>query len=320
MDSTRFASALGLIVVYIAQSALQPWFVGAGFGLYINCRTQLEAWDIEVAFRRMTQRRINGMATAVVLALLIVPAVLLPGKAFSQESSESDREEASAIDPGFNGYWSDDEVQPALEAVVASDALKKTREVEGWQAIDPDTPEPDIDDGTSSWWVSMIQDFVRLVSYIVELGLWIAAALLLLLIFATRKHWLPYLRDQQHAKPAAQRIMLASGEVSAEALPNDVPTEVMRLWNAGRKRKALSLLYRASVFAAVTRHGVRLPSSATEGECIRAVGQQVDRNQSEYFRRVVSVWIRCAYGFQEPDDEAILPLCREWPRHYGEAI
>ncbi len=31
----------------------------------------------------------------------------------------------------------------------------------------------------------------------------------------------------------------------------------------------------------------------------------------------VSAWIRCAYGYQEPDDAAMLPLCNEWPKHYG---
>jgi hypothetical protein len=111
--------------------------------------------------------------------------------------------------------------------------------------------------------------------------------------------------------------MLASGELSAETLPEDIPGEVMRLWQTGKKRMALSLLYRGSVFAAVTQHGVRIPPSATEGVCVNAIGMQTNERQSDYFRRVVAAWIRCAYGFREPDDDAIQPLCSEWQQHYG---
>lgn len=316
-ENSRSASALSLVVIYFAQTAMQPWFIGAGFGLYINCRTQLEAWDIEVAFRRLIQRRVSGVAAAVVLAILVVPAALVPDRAVAQESADSTRNETPTSDPGFAGFWSDDDIQPALAIVIAKDALKTTREIEEWQAIDPDEPVPDIDSGLSKWWIDLIQNFGRLMAVVTEFGLWIIVALLLCLLFVTRKRWLPYLGYRPRARPSARRIILASGELSAEFLPDDIPAEVLRLWNDGEKRKALSLLYRGSVVAAVSQYAVRLPSSATEGACIFAVGQQTDAAQSEYFRRVVLAWIRCAYGFQEPDDDAILPLCREWPQHYG---
>jgi hypothetical protein len=49
---------------------VEPIYVGAGFALYLNRRTQLEAWDIELAFRRMAARlrRLAG-TTAIFLAL-----------------------------------------------------------------------------------------------------------------------------------------------------------------------------------------------------------------------------------------------------------
>ena len=31
---------------------LEPFYVSAGFGMYLNRRTELEAWDIEQEFRR----------------------------------------------------------------------------------------------------------------------------------------------------------------------------------------------------------------------------------------------------------------------------
>lgn len=40
----------------VAVAIVEPFYVAGGFALYLNRRTQLEAWDIEIAFRRMQQR------------------------------------------------------------------------------------------------------------------------------------------------------------------------------------------------------------------------------------------------------------------------
>ena len=39
--------ALGVVVLF-----LEPFYVAAGFGIYLNRRAELEAWDIEQEFRR----------------------------------------------------------------------------------------------------------------------------------------------------------------------------------------------------------------------------------------------------------------------------
>jgi len=45
--------ALAYAVCYaLVVLALEPFYVGAGFGLYLNRRVELEAWDIEQEFRR----------------------------------------------------------------------------------------------------------------------------------------------------------------------------------------------------------------------------------------------------------------------------
>lgn len=318
-DTGRESAALSLVVVYIAQSILEPWFVGAGFGLYINCRTQLEAWDIEVAFKRMVHRRTSQLAAAVVLAALVVAPVVLNGGARAEEPATQDTEQAELADPGFSGYWSDDEVRPAIDTVLASDALKTTREVSEWRAIDPVEPDPDSDLDFEAWWIESMQDLGRILSFIVEFSLWLGIAAGLCLLFATRKRWLPYLQPGAPGRRRISRVSLAGGDLSAADLPDDIPAEVLRLWRKGERRNALSLLYRGSVFAAVSEHGVRLPPSATEGACIQAVKQQTGQEQADYFARVVREWVRCAYAFDRPGDDTVLPLCEEWSRHYGNA-
>lgn len=316
----RAANVLNLLVTYGAQSALQPWFVGAGFGLYINCRTRLEAWDIEVAFRRMVQRRATSIVALALVAGLGTSAAFSPGTVLAQESAQEDRfevEEASVADPGISGYWSDEETKPALEAVLANEKLSTTEEIEEWRAIDSSQSEQKLDSEFLSWLSEAIIDLGRLLAYIVEFGFWLSLVIALFIAYATRKRWLPLFAFRSTPTVTRKKVVLASGELSAEDFSGDIPAEVARLWSEGSKRNALSLLYRASVFAAVTQHGVKLPPSATEGACISAVDQQIGATQSGFFRSVVSVWIQCAYGFQEPDDEQVLSLCDEWHLHYG---
>ena len=113
-------------------------------------------------------------------------------------------------------------------------------------------------------------------------------------------------------------MVLSDGELDPETLPDDVPGEVLALWRSGRKRDALSLLYRGSVYAAVVRYDIRLPDSATEQACLREVRRHADDDGQRFFRRVVTAWMLCAYASRLVDETALEALASEWPRHFGE--
>jgi hypothetical protein len=44
------------VAYFIAMSVVEPFYVAAGFTLYLNRRTDLEAWDLEIAFRHLRER------------------------------------------------------------------------------------------------------------------------------------------------------------------------------------------------------------------------------------------------------------------------
>lgn len=64
------------LVVWAATSVIEPFYVGAGFGLYLNRRTEIEAWDIEIVLRRLRTRLTAAAPLALLLAVL--GAGLLP--------------------------------------------------------------------------------------------------------------------------------------------------------------------------------------------------------------------------------------------------
>lgn len=54
-------SAATLLVLNLAymvgESIVEPFYIASGFALYLNRRSELEGWDIELAFRRMAARK-----------------------------------------------------------------------------------------------------------------------------------------------------------------------------------------------------------------------------------------------------------------------
>ena len=305
-DDGRASAVVSLGLFYVAQTILEPWFVSAGFGLYINCRTHLEAWDVEVAFRRLVAKR-GGATVASSLVAISAAALLAAPSADAQVRSSDD----------FGGAWSDADAAALSEDVAARDELSNTRTVTDWRARNvsepesPDAPEiPGFLDELLDW-------LIALGSLLVEFGLWIAVALLLALVFATRDRWLPYLSLSGAAHSGKRRIYVDGVEVTRESLPNDIPGAVMQLWRDGQTRAALAMLYRGSVFHAVDRHGVLLPDSATEEQCMQAVRRQADATLSSYFAKVARTWVRCAYAARLPQESDVSALCDDWLQHYG---
>jgi len=79
---------------WLATTLIEPFFVGAGFGLYLNRRTELEAWDVEMALRRLRDRL--GGAAPLLLALALLG---VPGAALRAQSAAPGSEVPVAADP-----------------------------------------------------------------------------------------------------------------------------------------------------------------------------------------------------------------------------
>ena len=53
VDESYWVEILSLIFTLLVIGIVEPLYVAAGFALYLNRRTRLEAWDIELGFRRI---------------------------------------------------------------------------------------------------------------------------------------------------------------------------------------------------------------------------------------------------------------------------
>ena len=100
----------------------------------------------------------------------------------------------------------------------------------------------------------------------------------------------------------------SEAQLAPDAIPDDVAGAARQLWAEGRKRRALALLYRASVAGMVARTGAVLVPGATEAQCLRAARGLRDEVDRDAFGRMVRVWQYAAYAQRLPDDDAFEDL------------
>src|SRR5690606_34061422 len=94
-DPPRAAQLAFNAALWLAISAVEPFHIGAGFGLYLNRRVRIEAWDIEIVLRRMRARLAQAALVLLAVAALPLLAPQAQGQGL-QEQRELARQRASA--------------------------------------------------------------------------------------------------------------------------------------------------------------------------------------------------------------------------------
>ena len=283
-------------LLYVAAvSLIEPFYMTAGFALYLNRRAILEGWDIELALRRLEERVRSSGASAAVVSVLVVALGCAMWAA----------QPALALDDAPKS------AQTEIRGVLASPEFSQTREITRWRYIGPSSKDTEADRKVPAFWLYLSALFGEIAAYV----LWIAAAVLvvLALYFLSRLVPEPRLRAGPGYRPPSA---LFGFDMAPETLPDDVAGTAAGLARDGRLREALSLLYRGALSALIHRHQLRLGPGDTEGDCVRAVGQTLPRS-ADYFTRLVGAWQATAYAARVAEADRIEQLCHEWRGHFA---
>jgi hypothetical protein len=262
------------VCMMVGMSLTDVFVIGAGFGIYINNRTWIEGWDVELAFKRLAYRL--GKVSLVALSFLIL--------CLTTHATETPAEAIKRIkaDPVFVVHTVTERVPK--EPVTAP----RTGFIPGELVAAL----------IQIFWISAVVILVGLVSWIV----WKYRHVFLLR--GGRVLEMPSL-------PAA-RVVLGMA-VSPETLPPDVPTVAWALWQQGQHQEALGLLYRGSISRVIELARVEIHESDTEGDCVRRVEQIGAVAHPDYFREITGLWIRLAYAGTDPQDTEVQRVCQRWP-------
>jgi hypothetical protein len=314
---------------WVAMTIVEPFYIGAGFGLYLNRRMQLEGWDIELAFRRIAARLSRGFAAAVLaLAFLPLQAPLHaaePQPVSAQESvqaatpaktDDDDVHKETTLPELFGDNYRDDGAafEAAVRAAYAGDDLSPKTRAWVWKRRIADAEDPVKRNEFPAW----MRWFGSGIGLIARYGLWILAAVVLGLLLANHRRWLPWIGDRMAGMRALDELRTL--EIApVEALPADIPAAVRTLLQQGRTRAALALLYRASLERLADALGTPLPPGATESECLRHARALGDARHLELFARIVRGWQGAAYAQRTPSAPEVEALLAAWSAHAPEA-
>ena len=291
----------------VAITVIEPFYVGAGFGLYLNSRTHLEGWDIELTFRRLASR------LAPVAALLFVGLTLLMrGHAEAQTSTpfrerndprpvKAEVSNALASNEGPNP-----EAKAAIQKVLAEPDFKiHTRTQTVWV---PDEPENVRNDGSPLFGPLMTVIFWCLIA--------VLAVGLAYLIYVNRHLITERVSIAAEPDPPQGPRIVMGMDIGRASLPPDIVGAAQQFWSAGNYREALSLLYRGALSRLVEQRELPVRDSDTEDDCVahvRRSARQRAGGDAEYFYGLSRTWMRAAYAGEEAGQSEFDALCRQWP-------
>lgn len=280
---------------YIAAASLvEPFYVTAGFALYLNRRAILEGWDIELALRRLEERlRASSGRIAAVLVLAVAASFAMSGT-----------QPAFALDD--NAKSARDEIRKVL----ASPEFSQQKEVTRWYYTGKSKEETKPTELPAFW-----RALSLLLAKGAEVVLWIGVVLLVAvaLYYLRKFRPEPRLRNAPAYRPPDA---LFGFDLAPESLPDDVAGTAQELARAGRLREALSLLYRGALSSLVHRHHLPFDPGDTEGDCTLAVRMGLPAS-ADYFSRLVGTWQALAYAARRPDADSVERLCDEWRPHFS---
>jgi hypothetical protein len=317
-DSTWWAGPVVNVFVYLTFLIVEPFYVAGGFSLYINRRTELEGWDIEIIFRQLA-RRIKGLAQAA-LFVVSVSAVAQGVAIFSPQHAHAAGQGQGNSSP--QAALSNTEAKKAIAEVMAAEEFNQVKKVSGWYLKQGDSEEQKQQQGGNSgfslYGLSLLGETLALAG---QLLLWLGVAALLAATVYYFLKWLPASAARQARKLHKDMPASLFGlEITPESLPDDVGGAALALWREGKVIDAMSLLYRGALATLVHRDGVNLKGSATEGDCIRIVtghAGETPHAARKFFQVLTRQWQYAAYAHRDPDEKVMSELCAAWRQHFG---
>lgn len=275
----------GAVCHMVIVTLLEPFYVGAGFALYLNCRTRIEGWDVELAFRRLAAR-LSSATAAVIIAVLMM---------FGAQSAVQAAEEK---DP----------------AIVAREVLQdpdfeihKLKVPEWVKAEKKDKGQDKLEGRAKAQGMEFFGVLFQLLFWILVIGVvsW-------LIIYLVKNRHLFSSRGASKAPVRAPKVLMGMN-ITRESLPEDIVAAARAAWAAGDFKEALSLLYRGSLSWLVIRRRVPITDSDTEEDCLVQVLQAGDQTEADYFRQLTGVWVQVAYAVMPVSDAEMGALCERWP-------
>jgi len=278
----------------VSKSVADLFVIGAGFGIYINNRTWIEGWDVELAFRRMARRLQKLVPLLAFCAIVFIPTQV--------HSATAEADPAQVI--------REVKALPEFKVHTVKERVPQETSAPSW--LERFLRWLNFGSGSGAGFLSGLE----LISRFFILCVVAAAIGLILWLLWINRHALLIKGSpiEKCAPPTVARVVMGM-DVSPETLPADVPAAAWHLWNEGKHQDSLGLLYRGAISMVIARGSVEIHESDTEGDCLRRVDAAGPSAHPGYFRSLTRAWLAMAYAGMRPDNHTVQSLCETWPFH-----
>lgn len=327
-SETNSISHFSIILGYLCVSLVAPLYVACGFSLYLNQRTHLEAWDIELSFKRLAARLSERSENIKLrLASFLVAGFLCLSGAFvntqdlqaaeplvedvTREETKSEEAKPDKINPTEPVLdLSHENIKEIITDIKAGNDFhqKKTIETNEYRSnFDTSQLDDEPTDISSGWLI-----FAKLFALVVEFALWIFVAVLVIFLVLKYKHLLGNTISNKKVKQARPKKLFGL-DLDTESLPEKPWLVAKQLVEAEQYRQALSLLYRASLIWYIDNSEVVIKEGFTELECVAQIVKHVESRSQQYIRVLTQEWRALAYAHIPSEKNRLIELCENWP-------
>ena len=286
----------GTLLGALAACIVEPFYVACGFTLYLQRRTLLEGWDIELRFRQLSERieKARKHATAVAAALLLAITTCLLAPVTEVRAQEAGQHQAAT------------QIREVMKDPDFGRKGTRTR----IRYVGPEW-EGNAQAKPFDWsWIKKLGVWLGEAS---RAAAWIAAAVALgFVLYQVAR----YIRLHRFGAKGPRRPDFLFGmDVRPGSLPGDVAGTAEKLARDGTLREALSLLYRGALVRFMDA-GVEFRHGDTEADCTRRVEAAESGARRAYFRRLVNAWQSLAYGHHAVAAADVAALARDWREQF----
>lgn len=329
LEGTEVFSVLGF---YFALSVITPFFVAAGFSLYLNQRTRLEGWDIDIQFKRI---RAKFAKVSVLLPLVLTFASFSTSPVWAQAAlGQANTKSEPAVEapntvlelPIETTQGSASKVQLTAQqraerekiATLDRSLTLKQEEITRWRLKEQfRSDEKEQKTRSASPGLAF---FIRVV-------IWVLGGLIVAYL---AYHVYQYLLRQQFPlrkskDPRFDAKILRKENVLADEREHTI-ADVLNCIQSGKPREALVALWSVFNSHMVRRYEIPLKANMTEQECYAMSRHYIrDPEWLAYMKSLLKIKLRACYSgtkvsratTQEMID-AYLKLCEGRPEPAGQ--
>ncbi|AWY40943.1 DUF4129 domain-containing protein [Pseudomonas putida] len=295
----------------------EPIYVACGFSLYLNRRTVLEAWDIELVFRRLRQRLSTTAAGLLLAAIVLMPASQHVWAAEPVPSPDSPR----LLQQPLTSQASRASIQTLLEQPPFKNLETVTRYRFGDDKATAQSPD---DNQTPAWLKALLELFgsqrFGSVATVIETFLWGAVILAIGVLIWRYRDWLQTFVSRRplprKKAPPAMPQQAFGLDLGRDTLPADIAASAESLWQT-RPREALGLLYRALLSHLLNDFNLVLKAADTEGQVLERIRQLQQPALLAFSQDLTMHWQNMAYGHRLPPQDSRQQLCDGWRALFG---